>query len=134
MRRLSPVNLSLGTMETIDRHKLPPVYILTSHLHFYFHPLFDVLKFNLIKDITKMYIILLTYMQKENVTILFLSINVLLFDLLLKPSTHYWCSCEEMFCKKTGFFFKCFFYFTYRHSVFLYVNRNRIFFSKKINI
>lgn len=43
-------------------------------------------------------------MQKENVTILFLSINVLLFDLLLKPSTHYRCSCEETFCKKTGFF------------------------------
>lgn len=64
VRRLSPVNLSLwihyGPIETVDRHTPPPVHILTSNPHFYFHPLFDVLKFNLIKDITTTYIALLS--------------------------------------------------------------------------
>lgn len=52
-------------------------------------------------------------MQKENVTILFLSVNVLLFDLYLESSTHYWCSSGEIFCKKTVvvFFFQVFLLF-----------------------
>lgn len=109
VRRRSPANLSLQTIEIIHRHMSPPVCILTSNLHFYFHPLFDMPKFNPIKDITTTLHSTFSYMQRENITTLFFSINVLLLDLYLKACTNYWCSYEEIFSKRI-FVNKCLFY------------------------